>query len=218
MANQFEIVPCLEETCTGVRYKDVTGFFGTSRPYGYNSPNQSVPTLTTDGVFGYASYTLSIWAAVEDGLTVVDGVPDSPALLTVDLLTWDHTIDTETGYVTWDFTFEDLGLSGPRVRSGWWFIRLDPVLWESGGEDYDYSRDETFAFVDDINYLMDQAMYKARKKGANCGGCKCGGLDIEKVYQRFRIIRGFDPCNNLDDSFTAGVDWLYSILPLCPNC
>ena len=89
------------------------------------------------------------------------------------------------------------------------------MLWTNNSVDYDYSRDQQFAFVDDINYLMDQAMIKALRKGMDCGGCKCGGLDIEKVYQRFRIIRDETPCNNMDASFTAGVDWIYSILPLC---
>lgn len=213
MASAFEVVPCLSETCDGIQFKDITGFFGTSRPYGYGAPQDSVPTLSSSGVFGYTSYRISIWAAQEGGFDA-----DAPPLFTADLLTWTHTIDTDTGYVTWNFSFEDLGLSGPRLRSGWWFIRLEPVLWENGGTDYDYSTDQTFAFVDDINYLMDQAMYKAIQKGTGCGGCKCGGLDIKDVYQRFRIIRDFAPCNNMDASFTSGVDWLYSILPLCNNC
>lgn len=218
MASSFEIVPCLEETCDGIRFIDATGFFGTSNAYGYNAPQDSVPTLAIDGTFGYTSYVISIWAAEEGGLTFVDGIPDSDPLFTTDLLTATHTIDTTTGNVTWDFSFEDLGLSGPRLRSGWWFIRLDPVLWENTGGPYDYATDQQFAFVDDINYLMDQAMIKALRKGTSCGGCKCGGLDIKDVYQRFRIIRDFAPCANMDASFTSGVDWIYSILPLCNNC
>lgn len=218
MANSFEVRLCASETCTGLSIQDVTGFFGTSNAYGYNAPLESVPTLAIDGTYGYTSFVASIWAAEEGGIETVDGIPTSPALFTVDLLTATHTIDTTTGYVTWDFTFEDLGLTGPRLRSGWWFIRLDPVLWTNNSVDYDYSTDQQFAFVDDINYLMDQAMIKALRKGMDCGGCKCGGLDIKDVYQRFRIIRDFAPCNNMDASFTAGVDWIYSILPLCSTC
>lgn len=215
MANAFEIKPCLNETCEGVQYVDRTGFFGTSNPYGYGAPQDSVPTLTTDGVFGYTSYVISIWQSEEGGIETVDGIPASPPLFTTDLLTATHTIDVTTGYVTWNFSFEDLGLTGPRLRSGWWFIRLDPVLWTNNSVDYDYSTDQQFAFVNDMNYLTDQAMFKARQKSADCSGCRCGGLNIKDVYQRFRIIRDFDPRNNMDASFTAGVDWIYSILPLC---
>jgi len=216
MATGFEVQFCLSESCDGITFKDITGFFGTSNPYGYNAPAPSVPTLAIDGTFGYTSYTLSIWASEAGGIDMVDGVPTSPALITVDLLTATHTIDPVTGYVTWAFTFEDLGLSGPNVRSGWWFIRLDPVLWTNDSINYDYSTDQQFGFTGDVTRLMDNAKYEAlRKKGWNCGDCKCGGTPIGLINQRYLIIRDLAGCVGLDDEFTKGIDYLYSILPLC---
>ncbi len=211
MAASFEINACLQETCDGLAFVDATGFFGVSNPWGYNAPQDSVPTLTDEGVFGYTSYTLSIWPALQGGYD------DTAApLLTVDLLTWAHTINPDTGHVPWNFSWNDLGLSDQIARSGWWFIRLDPVVWPGQSQDYDYSTDQTFAFTGHITKLMDNAMIASlRKNGFNCGGCKCGGTPIDKLYQRFRIIRDFSPCNGMDDKFTEGIDWLYSILPLC---
>lgn len=207
----FEINPCLRETCDGIEYVDATGFFGTSNPYGYNAPQDSVPTLAVDGTFGYTSYTLSIWAATAGGYD-----SSQAPLFTTDLLTTAHTIDTTTGHVTWSFTFEDLGLTGPNVRSGWWYIRLDPVVWDNTGGPYDYSRDQTFAFVGEVTKMRNDAMIAAlRKNGFMCEACKCGGISMGLLNQRFLIIRDFAPCVGLDDEFTKGIDWLYSILPLC---
>ena len=219
MAAGFEILSCLRESCDGIEYVDQTGFFSTTAPWGYNSPQPSVPTLTVGGVFGYTSYTLSIWASEAGGIDMVDGVPTSPALITVDLLTTTHTIDVDTGHVTWAFTFEDLGLTGPNVRSGWWFIRLDPVLWTNDSIDYDYSADQQFGFTGDVTRLMDNAKYNAlRKYGWDCSKCKCGGTSIGELNQRYLIIRDLAGCVGLDDEFTKGIDYLYSVLPLCNNC
>lgn len=207
----FEIIPCLRETCDGIEYVDATGFFGTSNPWGYNAPQPSVPTLATNGTFGYTSYTLSIWAATAGGYD-----SSQAPLITVDLLTTAHTIDVTTGHVTWAFTFEQLGLSGPNVRSGWWYIRLDPVVWTSGGTDYDYSTDQQFAFVQEVTKLRNDAIIASlRKHGFKCDACKCGGISIGQMNQRFLIIRDFAPCVGMDEEFTKGIDWLYSILPLC---
>ena len=49
MAASFEINACLKETCDGLAYVDSTGFFSVSNPWGYNAPQDSVPTLTTEG-------------------------------------------------------------------------------------------------------------------------------------------------------------------------
>lgn len=211
MAASFEINACLTETCDGLAYVDSTGFFGVSNPWGYNAPQDSVPTLTTEGVFGYTSYTLSIWPALQGGYD-----SDSDPLLVVDLLTRPHTIDPETGRVTWSFSWADLGLTDQVARSGWWFIRLDPVVWDGDVQAYDYSTDQSFALTGHVTKLVDDAMIAAlRKHGFKCGGCKCGGTPIDELYQRYRIIRDFAPCNGMDDQFTDGIDWLYSILPLC---
>lgn len=211
MAASFEINTCLRETCEGIEYVDTTGFFGVSNPWGYNAPQESVPTLTTGGVFGYTSYTLSIWPALQGGYD-----SDAAPIITADLLTRTHTIDPDTGYVTWLFTWEDLGLTDEVARSGWWFIRLDPVTWPGDAQVYDYSTDQTFAFTQQVTKLVDDAMIAAlRKNGFDCGGCKCGGTPINELYQRYRIIRDFAPCNGMDDQFTDGIDWLLTTLPIC---
>lgn len=211
MAAGFEIDICLQESCNGLTVKDLTGFFSTSNPYGYNAPQVSVPTLGVDGTFGYTSYVANIWAASADGIDT-----STPALITVNLLTWPHTIDTETGFVTWEFTFEDLGLSGPNLRSGWWFIRLDPVLWTNDSIDYPYDTDQQFGFTADVTRLMDNAKYEAlRKHGWNCEKCKCGGTSIGLINQRYLIIRDLAGCVGLDEEFTKGINYLYSILPTC---
>lgn len=211
VASSFEIIPCLEEGCDGLTFIDRTGYFGTDNPWGYNAPQESVPTLTTGGVFGYESYTLSIWRAQEGGYD-----EDAAPIITADLLTRAHTIDEDTGYVSWTFTWEDLGLDEGYARSGWWFIRIDPAVWEGDSQDYNYATDQTFAFTQNITKLMDDAMIASlRKNGFSCGGCKCGGTPMSTLYQRYRIIRDFMPCNGMDDQFTTGIDWLYTTLPLC---
>lgn len=214
MPTSFEIASCLSESCDGITFKDITGFFGTSNPYGYNAPQPSVPTLTTGGVFGYTSYTLSIWQATSEGIDT-----SVAPLLTVDLLTTTHTIDVDTGHVTWAFTFEDLGLTGPNVRSGWWYIRLDPVLWTNDSINYEYPTEQQFGFTGDVTRLRDNAMYESlRKHGWNCDKCKCGGVSIGLLNQRYLIIRDLAGCVGLDDEFTTGINYLYSVLPLCNNC
>ena len=216
MASGFEVNLCLSESCDGLTVIDQTGFFSTSNTFGYNSPNVSVPTLQNDGTFGYTAYTLNLFFAIQGGYQNGAGFLADPSTpdYTVDLLTWPHTIDTVTGYVTWEFTFEDLGITAATLRSGWWLARLDPVTWVNG-QTYDYSNDIPFAFTGDITKLMDAAMKKFyAEKGLGCK-CDCGGVDLKDLYQMYRIARDFMPCVGLNDQFQSTVDYLYSQLPLC---
>jgi hypothetical protein len=211
MAAGFEVEICLSESCNGITVKDVTGFFSAENPFSYNAPNPSVPTLLTSGVFGYTEYVLSLFYAIQGGYDDTQA-PD----YTVDLLTWPHTVDVDTGYVTWEFTFADLGITDETLRSGWWLGRLDPVTWVNGTT-YDYSRDETFAFTGDITSMMDTAMAEFIRKNGFDGGCDCGcgGEAFMKLYLRYRVWRDNMACANMEEAFQETADYLYTALPQC---
>ncbi len=217
MPSAFEVVLCLEPSCTGLTVRDTTGFFSTTNPWAYNSPQASVPTLDTDGTFGYSQYVLSLFYAVQGGYQNTSNYLADPPVpdYTVNLLTWPHVVDSVTGVVTWEFTFEDLGITTGALRSGWWLARLDPVTWVNNSVTYDYSNDLTFAFTSEITSLMDAAMKKFYTEKGLGGKCSCGGTEIRELYQTYRIWRDLMPCVGLDNQFQATADYLYSKLPLC---
>lgn len=203
----FEVISCLSESCTGITIRDITGFFGPEKPFGYNAPSATVPTLTTGGVFGYTTYSAQLFFAKDGGFDP-DGTPD----YTVNLLTWPSTIDPVTGYVTWEITLEQLGITA--ARSGWWMMRLT-AIWVNNAVTYDYSQDDTFGFTGDLTTKIDATMKRYyAEKGIGCP-CDCGGTPILELYQRYRIFRDFTGCVNLYDQFQAEADWLYGHLPLC---
>lgn len=204
----FEVDLCIQSSCTGITIKDETGYFSNTNPEGYNAPSDAIPTLLDDGTYGYTEFSLDIYFAQQGGYDS-SGSPD----FEVDLLTWPHTVDPTTGVVTWEFTFEDIGVSDERLRSGWWMGSWT-AIWENDGDTYNYSASQTYAFTGDITSMMDTAMLNAYKRGG-CD-CKCGDKMIKDLYQTYRIWRDFMPCNNLDDDFQETADWLYTKLPLCP--
>ncbi len=202
----FELNICLSETCTGIKVTDLTGFFGPENAWGYGAPAQSVPTLSLSGVYGYSEFSIAIFFAKEGGYDPT-GTPD----FTADLLTTSHTIDPVTGYVTWEFTLEDLGVES--LRSGWWAMNTT-AIWENV-ETYDYSTDNKFGFTGDLTSKIDQTM--KRYYAQNGGGCPCdcGGSSIQELYMRYRIWRDFIGCVNLEVQFQEEADWLYNHYVLC---
>ncbi len=204
----FEVRLCIQPSCTGITVKDLTGFFSNTVPLGYNGPQDAIPTLATDGTYGYTTFSLDIFFAIQGGYDEAR-TPD----YTVDLLTWPHTIDTTTGYVTWEFTFEEIGITDETLRSGWWLGSWD-AIWDNTGGPYDYSDNQTYAFTSDLTTLMDTAVMNAYKRGKGCR-CKCGDRTIGDLYQTYRIWRDFLACNNMDAAFQAEADYLYTQLPLC---
>lgn len=210
----FTIQSCLKETCDGVSFVDTTGIFSLDNPNGYNGPSPEVPTLNPNtGTFGYTTYQLQLFYAVEGGF-------DSTAApnYTVNLLTWPRTVDNDPtsdtyGHVTWNFSLENLGLE--YVRSGWWLARIT-AIWVNGTT-YDYSQDDTFGFTGDLTKRIDQTMkkYYVGKGIDGCCSCDCGGTDITMLYQKFRIWRDFIGCVAFVDEFQTEADWLYDHVTLC---
>lgn len=198
----FEIILCGKETCEGISLVDQTGFFGTEKPWGYNSPNSTVPSLSTLGVFGYTTYTLDIFQAVPGGVDLTTNPPPTP-LLTVNLLTRPHTIDVTTGYVTWDFTLEDLGIEF--VRSGWWVFRVRGVFTNSVPTTYTYGEETTMGFKDHITEKVDQ-LYK--ESDIDCE-CKKGCVPLEKVLL-YTMALSTQGCCGDQAAFTQTIDWLYN--------
>lgn len=204
----FTIQTCLKETCDGVSFVDTTGVFALDNPNGYNGPGQEVPTLNVStGEFGYTTYQLELFYAVEGGFDST-GNPD----YTANLLTWPHTVDTNPtsdtyGHVTWDFSLDDLGLE--TTRSGWWLARIT-AIWVNS-QTYDYSQDDTFGFTGDLTSKIDQTMkrfYSEKGTDGNCG-CQCGDTNINTLYQKYRIWRDFIGCVAFYDQFQVEADWLY---------
>lgn len=204
----FEISICAKEGCESLSIIDETGFFGPDKPFGYNAPDVSVPTLTTGGVFGYTTYQAEIYYAIEGGFDDT-AAPD----YTVDLLTWAHTTDAVTGEVTWVFTLEDLNLTA--LRSGWWKVVVT-ALYTNNTVDYNYDAYEVLGLTQDLTSIMDTAMKKYyAQHGASGCDCDCGGEDLATLYEKYRIWKDFMGCAGLDDAFQTDADYLLAHLPLC---
>jgi hypothetical protein len=202
----FEINLCANESCDSLKLVDATGFFGLDRPFGYNGPGVSIPTLDPDGTFGYAVYSVDMFFATDGGFDA-NGTPN----YTADLLTFPHTVDPVTGEVTWEFSLDELGVTA--LRSGWWLFRIT-ATWVNGST-YDYSHDEITGFTGDMTSIMDQTMKKAyASKGLGCD-CSCGGTKLSTLYMKYRIWRDLMGCAGLDNQFQSEGDYLYRHLPLC---
>jgi hypothetical protein len=209
----FEIELCASESCEGITVVDKTGFFASDNPYGYNAPptpNGEVPTLTTGGVFGYSEYTLNIFFAVAGGVDMDTDPPPTPSY-TANLLTWPHTIDTDTGYVTWSFTKDQLGVE--YIRSGWWVFRGEGVWINSDDEEYTYDINNTTGFIGYLQEQVDTMMKSANPK--KCGGCKNGCKDPYELFLLFSPLTCWAAeCQNYD-AFTTHVDYLLNNVPPC---
>lgn len=209
----FEIELCVSESCDGITVVDTTGFFASNNPYGYNAPptpDGEVPTLDTNGVFGYSEYVLEMYFAVAGGVNMNTDPPPSPDY-TVNLLTWPHTIDTATGYVTWQFTKEQLGVQ--YIRSGWWVFQGQGVWVNSADEEYIYPINNTTGLTGYLESQVDSMMLNANPK--KCGGCKKGCKDPYELYLIFNPLTCWAAeCQNYD-GFTTHVDYLMNNLPPC---
>ena len=213
----FEIKLCARDACDGgITVTDTTGFFSVDNPFGYNAPptpGGAVPTLSTAGVFGYSSYTLLIYRAIQGGVDL-DADPSPPPDLTINLLTWPHTIDEETGNVTWTFTPQQLGVE--QARSGWWLFRGEGVWVNSEDEEYTYPIYSTVGLLGDLCAKVDAMMLKASP--AKCGGCGGGKRSPYEMYLLFNPLASWaGECQNYE-GFTNHVDYLYHNIPLCGCC
>lgn len=188
----FDLKFCPEESCDGIVFKDIVGFFTQDNPYGYNSPLPATPTLDPDGTFSFTSYRLEIWRAVNGGVDVT-AAPD----VTIDLLETAHTVDPVTGYVSWTLDLETLGVES--VRSGRWAFKATAV---NGMTTYEVMR--SVGFVCDITDDVDQMMLK-RDFNNNC---KTGCMPAEDFFAKLFLTKGQIRCSG-PDIFQTNVDWLY---------
>jgi len=195
----FDLKFCPVETCDGIDFKDIVGFFSVSRPDGYNAPVSGWPTLDVDGTFGFTSYTLEVWRGKEGGPDEVNDAPD----LTFDLLDLPHTVDPVTGFVTWQISLEQLGVEF--VRSGPWVFRGTAV---NGSSTIVTTRVATFK--KDLKKRIDPLMLK---RDFSCG-CKHGCEDIIDVFVLFFFMQGQVCCSGRDIVQT-NVDWLYYHVQKC---
>lgn len=198
----FVIRSTTAELCDGVRFRDVTGSFSVDNPMGYGAPPDPGPV--PPDADSYDTYTLQVWAAQEGGVDV-NAAPN----FTFDLLTFPHTTDPVTGYVTWDLSFADLG--GAPLRSGWWVFRTTGVYTNSDDDTFTYTTTRTTAFIRTLQGLMDEAMLTFDPD------CQCGEgcVSASDLYITFRMARDFMGCCADKAGFTKSVDWLYNQLPLC---
>lgn len=210
MASSFEINICASDTgCDGVTFVDQTGVFGlVENPLAYGAPNDTVPSLDVDtGVYNYDSYTLEVWYAAEGGLDET-----APPDFTLDLLTATHTVDADTGYVTWELSLEDLGVE--TIRSGWWLFRVTGVFTNDDDETFNYVFDAQMAFIEDLTTQTDAMMSTFNVAGC-CDDCAKKKADL---YQKYWITKKYTACCADEAGFTRNVDYLLANLPLCSDC
>lgn len=188
----FDLKYCPSESCLGIAFKDIVGFFASDNPYGYNSPLAGVPTLDTDGTYSFTSYQLEIWRAVDGGVDP-NGDPD----VTIDLLATAHTVDPDTGYVSWTLDLETLGVDS--IRSGRWIFKATAV---DGSTTYEVTR--SVAMVCDITDDVDQLMLK---RDFNCE-CANGCTPAEDLFAKLFLTKGQVKCSG-PDIFQTNVDYLY---------
>lgn len=196
----FDVLLCAKETCDGVQLVDYTGFFSSDAPQGYNAPGVGIPTLLVNGTFGYSTYSVQVFFAKAGGNDGT-GNPDK----TFNLLTWPHTVDPDTGYVTWDFSFADLGVADETLRSGWWLFRTTALF-----STYDYSNDYRFGFRDDI---VDKIDKENLPKPLDCDcdeGCEGPWTIVAKL---FLALKG--GCCQQSDNFQRNIDYLYNTYQNC---
>lgn len=189
----FDVKLCPKETCDGLRLVDITGYFSSENPFGYNAPAPGTPTLNNSGVFNYVTYNVQIFFAQQGGFDD-EGTPN----ISFNLLTWPHTVDPATGYVTWNFTFEELGVT--TMRSGQWLFRTFVTLAPS----YDYSNDYIAGFVEDIKSKVDAT---GLDKPLDCD-CQegCDGPWAIMAKLDYTVKQG---CCRQASNFQRNVDWLY---------
>jgi hypothetical protein len=199
----FEINACPSEICSGIKLVDSTGYFTVDNPWGYNAPNPTVPSLDPDGTFNYDSYQLQLFYA-KPGFYDDNGPPD----FTANLLTWPHTVD-EDGHVTWEFSFADLGVT--ELRSGIWLFRLNPVIFNDGSEDIDYSDDVQVFFTDDIQAKIDA---RAINADFDCG-CNDSCEPIWSLNSKLELAKRMGCACQNPEKTQAMVDSLYNSYQRC---
>lgn len=206
MADTFQIDFCFGESDCGdtLQVTDNTGIFSIDNPLGYNAPDIVVPTLDVDtGEFGYASYQLQLWFAQTGGIDTTT-TPD----FTANLLTTTHTTDTTTGYVTWDFSLETLGL--PSLMSGWWYGRVVAVWVDSDDVSHTYTSTAMMFLVGQMTKLVDEAMLKS---DPNCS-CAEGCITAQDLFLKLQMAER-QACLTYVEAAQANMDWLYYNTPLC---
>lgn len=216
MATLFEVKFCLSASCTGLKLIDTTGFWSTENPFGYwnsqngDSPDPALPTLTINGTFGYDSYSVNIWEAVQGGVDL-NATPQPPPDWTFDLLTLPHTIDVDTGYVTWDLSLETLGLS--YLYPGWWIARGDAVWTDTNDEVHDYPVDCTSGISQYLTEQVDKMMLASSPEQCECKkGCQ-SPYELLLLYNPISCWAG----NSQDYAgYQRICDFLFTSLPLCP--
>lgn len=204
MADTFTPVICFGEDCDGLEFTDITGIFSLEKPLGYNAPSLPVPTLNTStGTFGYTSYTLELWYAQTGGIDSTED-PD----LTVDLLTKAHTTDATTGYVTWDFSLDDLGIS--TIMSGWWLGKVTAVWVDADDEEYTYTATAMMFLTRDITQKVDVKMAPYDPDCACADGC----IVPPDLFLKLQMAKA-DACLTYVDAAQRNMDWLYANYSLC---
>lgn len=217
MATAFEVKGCLGEGCQTLKYVDRTGWWSAQNPMGYwnpangTSPNPDIPTLTSLGVFGYDSYSIDIYAAVFGGVNMDSSPPPTPSY-TFNLLTETHTIDTETGYVTWEWTLETLGIE--YIRPGWWLVRGTAVWTEVDTTVDTYLINGTSGLQGYLTEQVDKMMLAANPK--KCGGCAKGCADPYELYLIYNPLTCWSGNCQDEEGYTTHIDYLLNEVPPCP--
>jgi hypothetical protein len=146
--------PCFQETCTGFRFIDRTGLYNAeTNPGGYSEEVNDV-----SGPGDFDTYFLSVWLPGQD--------PEGDPQAVLNLLPPPEP--DENDHYTWDFTFEDLGVTS--IPSGFAYMEVRGV---KDGDEYDASSGPLFTALTQAK--VDTAMKSYNPTSPCANGCQDAG-------------------------------------------
>lgn len=185
----LELKGCLEQSCDGLEFNDLTGAYSVDNQGGYGAPNVVLDPSDFD------TYELSLWAPDNDYYA------DTPSpSVTLDLLADVPAPDPDDHY-KWEFTATQVGLA---MDDGPWF-------WEAvGTKDGDTYRTQGVAIF--LNDLRSKINAKLKEWDPTCP-CKSGCYDIAELYAKFLVLEKGGVC---DPQGTIDViKWMKNQLKKC---
>ena len=179
--------PCFQETCSGVTYIDRTGPYDvTTNATGYGEPND----VTGPGDF--SAYTLSVWLPGQD--------PEGDPQVVLNLLP--PPAPDSSGFYSWSFTFEDLGVTS--IPSGFAYMEVRGVF---EGDEYDASAGPLF--VAPTRAKVDAAM----KRYDPTTPCRKGCEDPAKFFMMLTSVECDGVCDQ--EKSESILDYIDNNIKLC---